>query len=122
MRTELIKSARQARRKKRVRKKVFGVAQRPRLAVSRSHRNIGAQVIDDLTGRTLCGVSTLSEELREVCGYGGNIKAAAAVGKAIGEKAKTLGIEQICFDRAGRAYHGRVKALAEAAREAGLKF
>jgi large subunit ribosomal protein L18 len=122
MRAELIKSARHARRRKRVRKTVLGAPGRPRLAVARSHRNIGAQIIDDLTGRTLCGVSTLSKELRPACAYGGNIQAAQAVGKLLGERAKSLGIEQVCFDRGGRAYHGRVKALAEAAREAGLKF
>ena len=122
MRVELIKTARQARRRKRVRKKVFGTPQMPRLAVYRSHSNISAQIIDDLSGRTLCGLSTLAQELRSEFAYAGNVKAAAALGKALGGKAKTLGIERVCFDRSGRAYHGRVKALAEAAREAGLKF
>jgi large subunit ribosomal protein L18 len=122
MREELIKSIRQARRRKRVRKRISGTPQQPRLAVSRSHRNIAAQIIDDLTGRTLCGISTRSKELRVACSYGGNTSAAAAVGKAIGEKAKALGIERVCFDRRGCTYHGRVKALADAAREAGLKF
>ncbi|MFQ5804952.1 MAG: 50S ribosomal protein L18 [Phycisphaerae bacterium] len=122
MREESVKRVRQARRKRRVRKKVSGTPARPRLAVWRSHRNISAQIIDDLSGRTLCGISTQSKELREACPYGGNIQAAAAAGKAIGEKARTLGIQQVCFDRGGCAYHGRVKALAQAVREAGLKF
>lgn len=122
MRAALIKQARLIRRKKRVRKRILGTPRRPRLAVSRSHRNIGAQVIDDLAGRTLCAVSTRSRELREQRPYGGNVAAAAEVGKAIGEKARALGIEEVCFDRGGRKFHGRVKALAEAAREVGLKF
>jgi large subunit ribosomal protein L18 len=122
MRQELIKRLRRARRKRRVRKKVSGTPAQPRLAVSRSHRNISAQIIDDLSGRTLCATSTHTEELRKAYPYGGNIEAAAAVGRAIGEKARTLGIPQVCFDRGGYSYHGRVKALAEAAREAGLKF
>ena len=122
MRQEFVKRARQVRRRKRIRKRVIGTPGRPRLRVTRSHRNIGVQIIDDLGGRTLCAISTESKEVRAACTYGGNVKAAAAVGKAIGEKAKSLGIEQVCFDRGGAAYHGRVKALAEAAREAGLKF
>ncbi len=122
MRVELIKSARRARRKKRIRKKLSGTPRMPRLAVYRSHRNIGAQIIDDLSGRTLCGLSTLAKELRGQFSYAGNAKAAAALGKTLGEKAKSLGIEQVCFDRGGCAYHGRVKALADAAREAGLRF
>ncbi len=122
MRNELIKAWRQARRKRRVRKKIRGDSERPRLAVSRSHRGIGAQLIDDDAGRTLCAVSTRAPDLRGEVGYGGNVKAASVVGKLIGEKAKQLGIEHVCFDRRGRKYHGRVKALADAAREAGLKF
>jgi len=122
MKAERIKSVRQARRVRRVRKKISGTPQRPRLAVSRSHRSIHAQVIDDSTGRTLCAASSQGKELREQIGYGGNRQAAAVVGKALGEKARALGIETICFDRRGRKYHGRIKALAEAAREAGLNF
>jgi len=122
MRAELVKCARHSRRKRRVRKKVTGTTERPRLAVSRSHRNIAAQIIDDLAGRTLCAVSTHSESVRQECPYGGNSHAAAAVGRAIAEKAKTLGIERVRFDRGGRCYHGRVKALADAARENGLNF
>ena len=122
MRTELIKAARHARRIRRVRKKISGLPGRPRLAVSRSNRGICAQIIDDAQGRTLCAASTRAADLREQITYGGNVAAATAVGKALAEKAKSLGIEMVCFDRRGRKYHGRVKALAEAAREAGLKF
>lgn len=117
-----IKRARQARRIKRVRKKIYGSPGRPRLCVSRSNKNISAQIIDDSSGKTLCGASTRLPGLRDDIGYGGNIKAAAVIGKVIGEKAREAGIEQVCFDRRGRAYHGRIKALADAAREAGLKF
>jgi large subunit ribosomal protein L18 len=122
MKHELIKAWRLARRQQRVRKTVTGQPDRPRLAVSRSLRNICAQIVDDAAGRTLCAVSTESKELRAQIGYGGNVKAAKVIGKLLGEKAKQLGIAQVCFDRRGRKYHGRVKALADAAREAGLKF
>ena len=122
MKQALLKSWRLARRVRRVRKKVSGAPQRPRLAVSRSVQNIAAQIIDDATGRTLCAASTLSKELRDQVKYGGNVAAAKIVGQAIGAKAKQLGIGLVAFDRRGRRYHGRVKALADAAREAGLKF
>ena len=122
MKLELLKHVRRARRKLRVRRNVSGTAVRPRMTVSRSHRNIAVQIIDDLSGRTLCSLSTRSPELHEACSYGGNRKAATLLGKAVAQKAKAAGIEQICFDRNGYKYHGRVKALADAAREAGLKF
>jgi large subunit ribosomal protein L18 len=122
MKAVLIKEARASRRIRRVRKRVFGVADRPRLAVSRSHRNLYAQIIDDLAGRTLCAVSTQSKDVRGAAAYGGNVKAATEAGKRLGEQAKSLGIEAVCFDRRGCRYHGRIKALAEAARKAGLKF
>lgn len=122
MRNELVKRARHARRIRRVRKRIVGLPDRPRLAVSRSNRNIEAQIIDDLAGKTLCAVSTMSKDVRHSVNYGGNVNAAAAIGKVIGEKAKQMGIEKVSFDRRGRRYHGRVKALADAAREAGLKF
>jgi large subunit ribosomal protein L18 len=122
MKQDLVKSWRLTRRQRRVRKTVEGTAARPRLAVTRSLRNIGAQIIDDMTGRTLCALSTQSKELRGQIPAGANAKAAAAVGKALGEKARQLGITEVCFDRRGRRYHGRIKALADAAREAGLKF
>ena len=122
MKAEWVKRVRAARRIRRVRKKVDGTPQRPRLAVSRSLRNIEVQIIDDTTGRTLCALSSRSKELAAQLGYGGNKKAAAAIGKVLGEKARALGIEAVAFDRRGRKYHGRIKALADAAREAGLKF
>ncbi|HMQ17029.1 MAG TPA: 50S ribosomal protein L18 [Phycisphaerae bacterium] len=122
MRQQMIKLKRLSRRVRRVRKKVSGSAERPRLAVTRSNRNISAQLIDDLTGRTLCAVTTESAEVRAQAAYGGNQKAAALAGKLLGEKALKLGVQQAAFDRRGRRYHGRIKALADAAREAGLKF
>ncbi len=122
MRQELIKTWRATRRMYRVRKKVGGTSERPRLAVTRSHRNLTAQIIDDTVGRTLCAVYTGDKELRAVMAYGGNAKAAAVAGKLLGEKALKLGIQQVCLDRRGNRYHGRLKAFADAAREAGLKF
>ncbi|TWT42233.1 50S ribosomal protein L18 [Phycisphaerae bacterium RAS1] len=121
MRLQELKNKRRARRIIRVRKKVSGTAECPRLAVSRSHQNINAQLIDDVAGKTLCAVSTMQKEIKAL-GYGGNVKAAAAVGKSIAEKAKGLGIATVAFDRRGQRYHGRIKALADAAREAGLKL
>ena len=111
------------RRKLHIRKKVFGTAEKPRLTVFRSHKNIFCQLIDDSRGVTIAASSTLSKDLREALGgKGGNRGAATTVGKAIAEKAKGLGIQAIAFDRNGYRYHGRVKALADAARQGGLKF
>lgn len=109
------------RRKLRIRKKVFGIADRPRLSVFRSLKNIGAQLIDDINGRTLVAASTYEASLRKKGGTG-NCTAAEAVGEAIALRAKEKGIERVVFDRNGCLYHGRVKALADAAREKGLKF
>ena len=106
----------------RVRTKVSGTPERPRLCVFRSLSHIYAQVIDDRTGRTLAAASSLDKTIRQQQKGGGNIAAAKVVGKAIGERAKTAGINQVVFDRGGYKYHGRVKALADAAREAGLKL
>lgn len=117
-----LKATRLHRRVRRVRKKIAGTSERPRLAIWRSHRNIAAQIIDDSTGRTVCTVSSLAKPLCDELSYGGNRAAAAVVGKALAQRAKELGIETVCFDRRGRLYHGRIRALAEAAREAGLKF
>ncbi|PZN09413.1 MULTISPECIES: 50S ribosomal protein L18 [Thermaerobacter] len=111
------------RRHRRVRKKVFGTPERPRLNVYRSLKHIYAQVIDDEAGVTLVAASTVEPELREaVGGYGGNVEAAKVVGRAIAQRALARGITKVVFDRGGYRYHGRVKALAEAAREAGLQF
>ena len=116
------KRIRITRRKRRVRKRVFGTADQPRLTVHRSLQNIYAQIVDDDGGVTICQASTRDKELRGGVGYGGNKKAAGEVGKLLAERAKAKGIERIAFDRNGRKFHGRVKALAEAAREGGLKF
>ena len=104
----------------RVRKKIAGTNERPRLNVYRSLSNIYAQVINDETGETIAAASTVEKEMKE--NYGGNIEAAKAVGKAIAEKALAKGVKEVVFDRGGYLYHGRVAALAEAAREAGLVF
>ena len=109
-------------RHERVRKNVFGTPEKPRLCVYRSNKNISCQIIDDVNGVTLCAASSLEKELKSEIGYGGNKEAAKKVGEAIGKKALAKGIEQVCFDRGGFLYHGRVKELADGAREAGLKF
>lgn len=110
------------RRRFRVRKRLKGTAERPRLSVARSHKHMSAQLIDDIAGKTLASASTLDRELAGKVKYGGNVAAAAEVGKAIAERAKSAGIESICFDRGAYKYHGRVAALADAAREGGLQF
>ena len=116
------KIKRQARlgRRRRVRKKVRGTPERPRLNVFRSAKHIYAQVIDDTTGRTLVSASTMGKDFRTEQTWGGNITAARIVGRLVAEKALAQGITTVVFDRNGFLYHGRVKALAEAAREAGL--
>ena len=110
------------RRHRRVRKDVKGSTERPRLAVFRSLQHIYAQVIDDTEQHTLVAASSLEPELKSQLKTGGNIDAATAVGKLLAERAKAKGIELVVFDRGGNLYHGRVQALAEAAREAGLNF
>ena len=106
----------------RVRKHVSGTAERPRLCVFRSASHIYAQVIDDTKGVTLVAASTLDKAIKTKVEFGGNIEAATEVGKLIAEKAIAAGINEVVFDRGGFIYHGRVKALADGAREAGLKF
>jgi|SRR6185436_3415805 len=106
----------------RIRKRLEGSPERPRLAVFRSQSHIYAQVIDDDTGRTVCAASSLDKGLRADFKRGSNLAAAKAVGKLIAERAKDKGVKAVVFDRGGFQYHGRVKALAEAAREGGLKF
>jgi large subunit ribosomal protein L18 len=110
-----------ARRHYRVRKKVSGTPARPRLAVYRSNRHVVAQVIDDISGRTLAAASSLEASVR-TAGHTGNRDGSAAVGKLVAERAKAAGVSQVAFDRGGFKYHGRVAALADAAREAGLEF
>jgi large subunit ribosomal protein L18 len=107
-------------RHRRVRRKVSGTAERPRLAVFRSARHMVAQVIDDSTGRTIAAASTVESSLRS--GATGNKTAAAAVGKLVAERAKDAGISRVVFDRGGFLYHGRIAAVADAARQAGLEF
>ena len=106
----------------RVRKKIVGTSERPRLNVFRSLKNIYVQIIDDTTGQTLVSASTLDEALKGKLAYGGNKSAAREVGKLAGEKAIEKGIKLVVFDRGGYLYHGRIKELAEGAREAGLEF
>jgi large subunit ribosomal protein L18 len=116
---------RQAVRKRKqlsIRNKISGTAERPRLSVYRSNSNIFAQLIDDVNGVTLASASTIDKELSANVKHGGNVEAAKVVGKAIAERAAAKGITTIVFDRSGYKYTGRVSALAEAAREAGLQF
>jgi large subunit ribosomal protein L18 len=110
------------RRKFRVRKHLRGNAERPRLTVCRTLRNISAQVIDDETGKTLASASTADKDLSKQLKYGGNKTAAEAIGKAIAERAAQAGVKQVRFDRGSCKFHGRVAALAEAARKSGLEF
>jgi large subunit ribosomal protein L18 len=110
------------RRKYHVRKAVFGTVERPRLSVYRSSKHIYAQIVNDFDGRTLASASSVVEDVRGDLKNGGNVAAAKLVGKAIAERAKAAGVSAVAFDRGGRKYHGRIKALADAAREGGLKF
>ena len=119
MQKDKLKKARQ-RRNWRSRRKVFGTPDRPRLVVFRSSRHIYAQIVDDLAGVTLASASTRAKALRDGISYGGNQGAAKSVGTAIAKQAGDVGIKAVCFDRNGYKYHGRIKALADAAREAGL--
>lgn len=113
---------RRARRHRRVRAKVTGTGERPRLVVHRSLKQVQGQVIDDVAGETLVGISTLAPELREQRGELTKTEASRAAGKALAEKAREKGITRVVFDRGGYIYHGRVKAFAEGAREGGLEF
>ena len=110
------------RRQRRVRSKIFGTAERPRLMVTRTNANIYAQVIDDLDGKTIVSASTLDKEFKGAGKVGSNKEAAAFVGELVGKRAVEAGVTEVTFDRGGRIYHGRVKALADGARNAGLKF
>ena len=110
------------RRQRRVRAKVIGTADRPRLSVHRTNANIYAQVIDDVDSKTICSASTLSPEFRATGKIGSNKEAAEFVGKLVAERALEKGVTQVTFDRGGHIYHGRVQALADGARAAGLKF
>jgi large subunit ribosomal protein L18 len=110
------------RRRHRVRRFIRGTADRPRLSVFRAHKHIYAQIIDDASGRTLASASTMEKQLRDAVGFGGNKDAAAAIGRMVAERAQAAGLKKVCFDRGEFRYHGRVAALADAARAAGLEF
>ena len=116
------KKSRTQARHARVRKNLSGTPEKPRMAVFRSNKNISVQIIDDVTGTTLCSASSLEKAIKAEYPNGGNKEAAKAVGEAIAKKALEKGIETVAFDRGGFLYHGRVKELADGAREAGLKF
>jgi large subunit ribosomal protein L18 len=116
------KAVRLERRKHHIRKSVFGSPERPRLSVYRSAKHIYAQLIDDYAGKTLAAVATTTGDVRGELKTGANVAAAKRAGLAIAEKAKRAGISKVAFDRGGRMYHGRIKALADGAREGGLQF
>ena len=118
MQTTLLKQLRRQRRKTGIRKRIIGTPERPRLTVYRSLHHIYAQIIDDVSGKTLAAASTVQESVAA----GGNKAAATAVGKALAERAKAAGITKVCVDRNGFKFHGRIKALADAARAGGLQF
>lgn len=107
---------------RRIRRKLAGTGERPRLAVFRSVAHIYAQVIDDTEGKTLVSASSVDKAGKDTAKSGGNVSAAKAIGKLVAERAKEKGIKKVVFDRGGYQYHGRIKALADAAREAGLEF
>jgi large subunit ribosomal protein L18 len=117
-----VKKVRQLRRRHHVRRQIVGTAERPRLTVFRSSKHIYAQLIDDLQGVTLGAASSGAKDIQASLPYGGNIKAAKVVGQKIAEVAKAKGILKVAFDRGHYRYHGRIKALADAARESGLQF
>ena len=110
------------RRRHRVRRFIRGTAERPRLSVFRAHKHIYAQIIDDASGRTLASASTMDKQLRDTLGFGGNTDAAVTIGRTVAERAQAAGVKKVCFDRGEFRYHGRMAALANAAREAGLEF
>ena len=110
------------RRHARVRGKISGTAQRPRLCVTRSNSNIYVQIVDDVEGKTLLGVSTLGPDFKATGKSGATVEGAAELGAIVGKKAQEKGVTEVVFDRGGNLYHGRVKALADAARESGLAF
>jgi large subunit ribosomal protein L18 len=116
------KTEARARRKRRIRKKVFGTPDRPRMCVYKSLKAMYVQIVNDSDGKVITGASTLTKGVKAEVKYGGNVAAARKVGEFIGKKALEQGITQVVFDRNGFKYHGRIRALAEAAREAGLIF
>ncbi|MBF0384877.1 MAG: 50S ribosomal protein L18 [Candidatus Omnitrophica bacterium] len=109
-------------RHQRIRKKLFGTSDKPRICVHRSLKNMHAQLIDDVSNKVLLSLATNSKQLKDLVKYGGNVKAATALGENFAKEAQKKGIKNVCFDRGGYLYHGRVKAFAEAARKAGMEF
>lgn len=110
------------RRHTRVRGKISGTAARPRLCITRSNAHMYAQVIDDVAGKTICGVSTLGPEFKKTKKNGATVEGASTLGELIGKKAQESGVTEVVFDRGGNLYHGRIKAVADGARDTGLKF
>ena len=109
-------------RQKRLRQKIVGTLNQPRLCIHRSHKNLTAQVVDDVKRQVIFGMSTLAKDFRSKVKDAGNVNAATHFGELFAQKAKEKGIKKVCFDRGGYLYHGRVKAFAEAARKSGLEF
>jgi large subunit ribosomal protein L18 len=109
-------------RHKRLRKKIIGTSEKPRLCLYRSLKNLSAQLIDDIESKTILSLSTFDKESKKSINYGGNISAAESIGKIFAKKVMEKGIKKVVFDRGGRRYHGRVKAFAESARKEGLEF
>ena len=122
MELNCLKQKRRLRRKRRIRKKIFGTAERPRMSVFRSHKNIYVQLVDDLSGTTICEANTRNVALRESISYGGNQEAARLIGQEIAQRAKAKGVARVLFDRNGYRFHGRLKALADAFQKEGIKF
>lgn len=118
----LQKEKKRKRRHGRIRKKMGGTPERPRVTVHRSLKNIEVQAVDDTSGRTLCGLTTLRKDFSEVKASPGKVPAAEKLGQAFAEKLREAGVSKVCFDRAGYRYHGRVKAVAESLRKAGIEL
>ena len=121
----MVKSKREINKEKRhrrIRKKIFGTGNFPRVVVHRSNSNLYVQIVDDLNGRILLAVSTNNKKFKEKFPYGGNVKAARLLGEILAERANAQGVTKVVFDRGGYLFHGRIRALAESAREHGLKF
>jgi len=122
MEHQKLQTIRHKKRHERVRDKLSGTTERPRLSVYRSHRNIFAQIIDDTKNKTLFSYSTQHKEIKQKATYGGNIKAAQMLGEILAQKAKEKGITKVAFDKGPYSYHGRIKALVESARKGGMEF
>ncbi|HOY09769.1 MAG TPA: 50S ribosomal protein L18 [Candidatus Omnitrophota bacterium] len=121
-RNEIVKESKRLARHIRIRKRVVGTSARPRLCIHRSLKNFAAQIIDDSSGKVLFGLSTKNQTIKQKIKSGGNIQAAAALGEVFASELVAKGLKEVCFDRGGYVYHGRVKAFAEAARKSGLEF